>query len=66
MVTSQLVLLEAVTETLQASREEHPHGFAVPSSHLAAGDLGWMHVPRGSRDSSRPFASESLLPAQRD
>lgn len=66
MVTSQLVLLEAVTETLQASREEHPHGFAVPSSHLAAGDLGWMHVPRGSRDSGRPFASESLLPAQRD
>lgn len=66
MVTSQLVLLEAVTETLQASGEEHPHGFAVPSSHLAAGDLGWMHVPRGSRDSGRPFASESLLPAQRD
>lgn len=66
MVTSQLVLLEAVTETLQASGGEHPHGFAVPSSHLAAGDLRWMHVPQGSRGSGRPFASESLLPAQRD
>lgn len=43
MVTSRLVL-EAVTETCQASGEEHSHGFscrgAEASSHLAAGDLG--------------------------